>query len=63
MWTVIYVAQTMNVAQRLINILSENEVIARLRCDGEDDGGCFEVLVPETELEAAQNIIFENDLF
>ena len=65
MWTVIYLSQSEESAGRLIDMLTENKVISRLRRDCADEGGkgCFEVLVPSTELETAQDLIFENELF
>ncbi len=65
MWTLIYVSQSLETAEKLMHELKKNEVISRLR-RGEADGnsmGCFEVLVPSTEMEQAQKLIFENELF
>ena len=59
MWTVIYVSQSIETAKKLI-------VISKLRrtnnCNG-NESSCYEVLVPSTELETAQDLIFENELF
>lgn len=65
MWTVIYVSQSMDTAERLMGMLTKNSVISKLRRDRSDESGngCFEVLVPSTELERAQDLIFENELF
>ncbi|MCD8181566.1 MAG: hypothetical protein LUF26_08840 [Firmicutes bacterium] len=66
MWTVVYVSQSLETSKNLIDVLLENKVISKLRransC-GQEEGGCYEVLVPSTELEAAQDLIFENELF
>ena len=66
MWTVVYISQSIETAGKLVQVLKENEVISRLRranSNGEEKGSCYEVLVPLTELEAAQDLIIENELF
>ena len=66
MWTVIYVSQSIETAKKLIDVLLTNKVISKLRrtnnCTGYESS-CYEVLVPSTELETAQDLIFENELF
>ena len=66
MWTVIYVSQSIETAKKLIDVLLTNKVISKLRrtnnCNG-NESSCSEVLVPSTELETAQDLIFENELF
>ena len=66
MWTVIYVSQSIETAKKLIDVLLTNKVISKLRrttnCNG-NESSCYEVLVPSTELETAQDLIFENELF
>lgn len=66
MWTVVYVSQSLETAKKLADTLLENSIISKLRqvknsC--KSDGCCYEVLVPNTELEATQDVIFENELF
>lgn len=65
MWTVVYVSQSMETSKKLIDALLTNNVISKLRransCDEQHE--CFEVLVPSTELEVAQDLIFDNELF
>ncbi len=65
MWTVVYVSQSMETSEKLVDMLSENSVISKLRRAGKDEkeNCCYEVLVPGTELEAAQDLIIENGLF
>ena len=66
MWTVIYVSQSIETAKKLIDVLLTNKVISKLRrtnnCNG-NESSSYEVLVPSTELETAQDLIFENELF
>ena len=66
MWTVIYVSQSIETAKKLIDVLLTNKVISKLRRTKNSNGNessCYEVLVPSTELETAQDLIFENELF
>lgn len=65
MWTVIYVSQSPDTVKKLADALHENGIISKIRRAGEENGkqDCCEVLVPNTEMEAAQNLIIESDLF
>lgn len=63
MWTVIYVSQLPETAKKLTDVLYENGIISKLRRAGGEDTGCCEVLVPNTEMEAAQDLIIEDSLF
>lgn len=66
MWTVVYVSQSIETSKKLVDVLLTNSVISKLRrtnsCS-ENENSCVEVLVPSTELEMAQDLIFENELF
>ncbi|MGN0148960.1 MAG: glutamate decarboxylase [Clostridia bacterium] len=62
MWTVVYISQVEKKARELAGLLCNNDIISRVRnvnCGNEN--GCFEVLVPQTELDIAQDLIFENE--
>lgn len=62
MWTVVYVAQTEEKARLLAELFETNKIISRVHNTGnEADGCCYEVLVPQTELDMAQELIFENE--
>lgn len=64
MWTVVYISQSIDISQKLVDVLLENSIISKLRRAGGKDGeSCYEVLVPSTELFGAQDLIFENELF
>ena len=65
MWTVIYVSQSPDTAKKLADVLYKNGIVSKMRTSGgsEENTGCCEVLVPNTEMEAAQDLIIENDLF
>lgn len=64
MWMVVYVSQDGTAVKKLVEILSENHILSRVRRignNGERQG--FEVLVPQTELNSAQDIIIDSELF
>lgn len=65
MWTVIYVSQSPETARKLADALYQNGIVSKVRmsCGSEEEQECCEVLVPSTEMEAAQDLIIENDLF
>lgn len=66
MWTVVYVSQSIETSKKLIDVLLDNKIISKLRrARGESvsTNCCYEVLVPTTELETAQDLIFDNELF
>ncbi len=64
MWTVVYISQSMETSKKLIEVLLKNKVISKLRrVGGAEDGNCYEVLVPSTELESAQDLIFGDEMF
>ena len=64
MWTVIYIAKSKHIAKRLKELLSQQGISTRLRplydaTLAED--GSIEVLVPESEVEQAHEIIIDSD--
>lgn len=65
MWTVIYVSQAEETAKKLLSFLRGQNFAVRLRNIGKDDTAHkgFEVLVPQPEVEAVQELIIDNDLF
>lgn len=65
MWTVVYVSQDKAKVDRVLGLLDDNKIMTRLKSSEEDDLGAnklFEILVPNTELETAQDIIFDSEL-
>ncbi len=64
MWTVIFESGNRKKIDKLIEILNENEIITMRRKSGEKDfdGDAYEILVPHTELEKAQDIICDTEL-
>lgn len=66
MWTVLYISQSLETAKKLSDALLKSGIEPKLRCartEDEEQGECYEVLVPDTELRAAQDLIIENELF
>lgn len=61
MWTVVYMAQNKDTAEKLEKVLAEDGILVKLSpmSKKEKDDNYFEVLVPETEVEEAHNIIIE----
>lgn len=62
MWTVVYMAQSREILDAIQAALDEACILYRIRkvvaeADGEDT--CFEILVPEAEVEQAHNIIID----
>lgn len=62
MWTVVYMAQNKETAQRLYDILLQEGLLVRLRpinkkADNPDN--YYEILVPQAEVSEAHNIIIE----
>jgi len=61
MWTVVYMAQNKDIAEKLKSVLEEGGILVRInpvsRKEKTDD--YFEVSVPEAEVEEAHGIIIE----
>lgn len=62
MWTVVYIAQSKEVANRLQDILLKEGLLVKIRpiskSENNEDNYC-EVLVPEAEVAEAHSIIIE----
>ena len=63
MWTVVYISQNEDVAKEIKQLLEDSQILVMMRSVGEEDGEqkSFEILVPETEVEQAHNIIINNN--
>ncbi len=60
MWTVVYIAPSKTVAERLKTVLTEEGLLVSLRTVGlphGGDGGSYEILVAESEVDEALEII------
>jgi len=58
LWTVVYIAENKAIAERIVQVLKGEGILATTRCSvpGSDDG-TYEVLVPECEALEAQEAI------
>lgn len=62
MWTVVYMAQSKEVAESVQHLLEKNDLIVKMRSiRGEDEGSsaCCELLVPESEVQQALSLIID----
>ena len=62
MWTVVYMAQSKEIAENLQELLAKEGILVKLRPVSkieESINDYFEVLVPEAEVEEAHSIIIE----
>lgn len=65
MWTVVYVAQKSQEVFKIKSILDENSIISRVRQGNalpEEEGTCYEIMVPQGELSLAQDLILEFEM-
>ena len=62
MWTVVYMAQSKEIACKLQQLLSDEGILVKLRPiskNHENNDNYYEVLVPESEVEEAHSVIIE----
>lgn len=62
MWTVVYMAQSKDIATKLQDLLAEEGILVKLRPiskNHENNDNYYEVLVPEAEVEEAHSVIIE----
>lgn len=62
MWTVVYMAQSKEIATKLQELLSKEGILVKIRPvskNHENNDNYFEVLVPEAEVEEAHSVIIE----
>ncbi len=63
MWVVIYLAKGKSTVDGIRDLLEKNDILVMVRKktdESDDDLAFYEILVPQTELEAGQNLIIEN---
>ena len=63
MWMVAYVAQTKEQAEKIRDYLEGAGILVKIRSVNQSDNekiGCFEIMVPESELSEAHGIIISN---
>jgi len=62
MWTVVYMAQSKEIAEDLQGLLTKEGILVKLRSiskNQESSNDYFEILVPESEVEEAHSVIIE----
>lgn len=62
MWTVVYMAQSKDIATQLQELLTQEGILVKLRPiskNHENNDTYYEVLVPEAEVEEAHSVIIE----
>ncbi len=63
MWIVVYITQNRETAMSLKKLLNEAGLLVKVRSIGlREDAqyGCYEVLLPESEIEEGHNVIIES---
>ncbi len=62
MWTVVYLAKGKKLADKVSGLISEEGVLVKVQPvnrNADEEESYFEVLVPESEVEEAHNILYE----
>jgi menaquinone-dependent protoporphyrinogen IX oxidase len=62
MWTVVYMAQSKEIATKLEELLTKEGILVKLRPvtkNRENNDDYYEVLVPQAEIEEAHSVIIE----
>lgn len=62
MWTVVYMAQSKEIATQMQEFLTNEGILVKLRSisrNHENNDNYYEVLVPEAEVEEAHSVIIE----
>ena len=62
MWTVVYMAQSKEIATKLQELLTNEGILVKIRPiskNHDNNDNYFEVLVPEAEVEEAHTVIIE----
>jgi hypothetical protein len=64
MWTVVYMAQNKESVSYLAELLENQGILVKIRATNQEAGedSCFEVLVPESEVDQAHDILIDAQL-
>lgn len=65
MWTVVYLSQSKDIANRIKELLQQAGLLVKVRTitqSSSENFGCFEILVPESEVEEAHSLIISKAL-
>lgn len=64
MWMTVYITHAIEAAELLVEHLRKNGILSRMcRIGKENENPEYEVLVPQPEVNSAQNLIIDNELF
>ena len=64
MWTVVYLAQSRELADEIAGMLEKKEILFKIKPVGEENGSegeGYEILVPFAEVEQAHGIIIDSE--
>ncbi len=65
MWMVVYVTQSRESAEKIRELLQAAGLLVKIRSasqSGNEQYGCYEILVPEAELDEAHGVIIDKVL-
>lgn len=60
MWMVVYISQTKEQAEKIRELLEKANILVKIRSVNQSENekfGCYEIMVPESELDEAHGII------
>ena len=60
MWMVVYISQTKEQAEKIRDLLEKANILVKIRSVNQSENekfGCYEIMVPESELDEAHGII------
>lgn len=63
MWIVVYITQTKETAMTVKKLLRDAGLLVKMRSIGlrsDEQYGCYEILLPESEVEEGHSVIIEN---
>lgn len=62
MWTVVYMAQSKDIATKLQELLTKESILVKIRPiskNHENNDNYYKIMVPESEVEEAHSVIIE----
>ncbi|MBP3337308.1 MAG: hypothetical protein J6L59_02750 [Clostridia bacterium] len=65
MWMVVYVAQSLETAEKIKELILAHGLLVKVRAintNADEKYGCYEILVPESELNEAHECIINESL-
>ena len=64
MWTVVYMAQSLETVEKLRSLLKSGRILTKIRAlkKSDEEHCCYEILVPAAEIPQAHDLILEYEL-